>query len=181
MRWFACLLLAASTAAFAQSSISVMGGGVSVHGESIDPELAQRMPHRLTDDGHIVYHSTEVSVTYNTGIWQTNALYFKDSFNNDAVYIGSGVAIAFPFDNLMLGATAGLYSRRIEKFRDDTGEVRIDSGFVLISTSTIEVLPMMFATAAWTKPIQGRLNFVLAGATNLALTHITAGLQYRIE
>lgn len=179
----ACFLLAFPVAVYASSSsLSITTGGMSIHGEEIDPELAQQMPNRIGDDGKIVYHPTELAITYYSGLLQMNGLWFKDSFNNPAAYLGAGLSVAFPFKNLSLGGTAGIYTRKIEEFTYSTGEsVRVVSGPVLVETKGFETIPMAFLTASWAMPVQDNLYFVLDAASNYALTHFTAGFMYRIS
>ena len=177
-----CLLLTASPVLASPSSITVTTGGVSYHGGEIDPEVADRMPNRIDQGGKAVYHNPEYGLTYYSGLFQTNALYLKDSFNNPAVYVGGGFTVEFPFKHLFLGGTAGLYTRGIESFTTKKGEqVRVYSGPVLAEVSGYETIGMGFLTALWTIPVQDKLYFVLSAASNYALTHITAGFQYRIN
>ena len=170
-----------STMALAEPyKVSVTTGGITMHGATVDPELADGMPKKIDAEGRFVYHPVELGVTVNHQIWQFNGYYLKDSFYEPAVYLGAGFAVPFPFKNLMLGGTAGIYTRKVEYFKTSKGQrIEIDCGDYCLDFGGVQTFPTAFLTGMYTWPIQESTNFMVAIASNYVLTHMTFGIQYR--
>jgi len=151
--------------------------GVTNHGTGVDEELADQMPHKISDNGKWIYHPIDFSANYiNNQNVHYNFTYLKDSFNEQAAMLGIGHH--WKLWRGGLGYLVGVYGRERHYFISRKGNVTYPSDMrYVIEHNNIEYIPMAFATASLRiKATEPYIDLLFAG--NWFLNHAELGVGF---
>jgi hypothetical protein len=160
-----------------KAEINLGIGGLTLHGSYVDPEVAREMPNKLDQKGRWVLHPVEVSITEKFESLQYFGAFLRDSINQPAMMLGSGLhSEAGRFD---YGFLLGVYLREMKTWvgmdgKSYTTSSGLVNGFGGLQVSGYQLFPMALVTASY--KITDLL--ILSVGTNWFLTHFQLGFYF---
>jgi len=180
MRVLTLLAVLFSTSAFADTFVTYGFLGATYHGLSVDEELADEMPNKLTDDGKLVYHPRESILKLETPKTVVFGGVLHDCFDETAYILGVGPSWQMG-ETWSLGLSAGAFMRDKHFFIDQDGNRAHTKELpLIIDMDDKEIAPFIFGSVTKRWFIFEHFGVETSLVSNFVLTHAELGVFARL-